>query len=702
MCKSTKGTQSGTTARLLDIRKEAAGGGGGNGGGGGSVTDAEAGLPGPIFGAPDFAPQHTFIAQATPTDNGFIATANQFHTLSGLSPRTVVSVQDMVEKLADPTETGSGTLNRIRLVTHSFFDDSGLGDPTNMKLPFLTGGTRSTLKRHFDGFAQGPIAGLKAMMTFEVGTFTNTTIFIHAGSGSDILGALGSAHAAIVAKFPRDALGDLGEPFNEFVRLCGSVMALNRGAMSQAASAGAVTALRAAYGRLIDDAIPRLAPTITAAEAGTIRSAIEAVTSGTIATQTPFGPADYAVNLERALAVTANNTFQTTLAAVRQRLNQASKVDIRGCQVGRDPDFLRAVRRFFGTDATRRPTVSAPQWFQHFVPIGHVSARTNAHVATLHASGPPGFAAQLVRDSLAAWADAYRVDAAHLAAWTAATGLNVLAFNALAWRTTIPATTVPVAQLTVLATEAYADAMRRIAAIFLLAAAEVPTAAQLTAAEPLSANGVARAGQLTNPIADTDPPATLQTRFDQLKAIYEDVDRRFGSGTPPTAAQRVIPATAPNPLTAAGLRTLQTALRTFVDTNANSRLRPIRALMTTVAARLADAPARMRYYLGIGLPFLIQTGGDNRPADSSRIVCFEDQSGSFRRQKDAAVAWVRSHWRGLVPADAGANATFPDLTFGPWLCENRQPNPVPNVPPFRISPTQAFQDRIVTILAGDP
>jgi hypothetical protein len=696
MCKSTLRTRSASQARLLDIDPNAPGVVGGGGGG----VNAEAGLPGPLIGSPDFAPQHTFIAQASPSDNGFIANALAFHTSSGMNPHTIQSIQQILDLLDTPAETGAGIINRIRIVTHVFFDPSGHGDPTNMMRPFLTGGVRPTLKRHFDGFAGTRIDALKAMMTFEVTNFANTTHYVNADTGAAIMGFLRPAQNAIVNLIPTDGLGELSADFNDFFRLSGSLWALTRGVI---ANAGLKTNLEQAYGILLSDVMPRLSPTLTQPQAATLRDAVAALgNSQTLHSQTPFAPVDYNQNLTAALDVVGNNNYFEKLARVRQRFTRNSKIDIRGCQVGRDPEFLHAVRKFFGTNANVRPAVSGPMWFQFFNAIGTVTARQNSHVAGLHNSGNGPYTGPQLQAHFDTWATGFGITAAHVTFWQTTLNSNALAFCAFLWRATLPATTIPVTRIQALAAADFNAVMNFIARTFLVPNADIPNAAAMTSAGPLAVDAAVTSAQLAAPVADAATAPQLATLFNQLKALYERVDNRIGTGSPPSAAQRVIPSAQPAALTPVIMRAFQAALAAFIDTHANSRLRPVKRLMAAARANTLDAPARMRYFLGLGLPFLAFSTAPNAPANHNFLVAFEDMTGTDHRENDAVKYWIRAHWQGIIPAGLGAGATFSASMHAPWLAEFHQPGAGLTLPPFVISPTDQFHAKIVTLLPQDP
>jgi hypothetical protein len=65
-------------------------------------------------------------------------------------------------------------------------------------------------------------------------------------------------------------------------------------------------------------------------------------------------------------------TFETNLKAVKARVSDKTKIEIRGCNIGSNDDYLNGIRAFFGTrDPTgkktdRLPAISAPMMYQYF------------------------------------------------------------------------------------------------------------------------------------------------------------------------------------------------------------------------------------------------------------------------------------------------------------------------------------------------
>jgi hypothetical protein len=702
MCKSSKGTKTANPAleerRKIKPATDSGGGGGGGGGGSSSGPDPEASAPPTIMFAPDFAPQLTFIAAASPTDNGFIAQAIKYHTQAGLKPITITSFEDLLDKLLDTTKTGSGWINRMRIVSHVFVSGNALDNPANMKLPFLQGGTRNSFKRYFTGFGGTKMDALRAMMGFEYKTVNNITIYICQNPGSEIIAAARKpATSAIFNKIPTDGLGEPNPDYTDFLRICAS-----KWLMSKLPAAPHFTAFDLAYDLLLADVIPKLAGTLTVIELNTVRDAVLAISSPfTYEQATPLKAAEFGADLSVAITAIQADRIKPKLIEVRKRIDKGSRIDIRGCQVGRDPGFLEAIQFFFGTDATRRPTVSGPKWFQHFNPIGFASARNEGNIITMYNSGIPsvGSAVQM-RTFFEQWADGFGIKANHVTFWQTTFGLGALDFCALQWRNTLPATTVTVPRLQSLGTANFDALLQQLASIFFLPTATALSAGDLSGITPLLPQCATWSTQLNANVPDTATDAALQTTLANYKVIYEKLDRRVGSGTPPTEAQRIIPSTAPATLTFTEVRNFQTKLKQFIDTNTNSRLVKVKTLVNAGLTKISDAPGKLRYFLGLGLPFLVYNAAANS-ADANRLIFFEDMTGTAAagRQTDAVKFWVRAQWRGVIPADIGKNLVYNDGMETPWLVENHQPGPTLTLRPFVLSPTPEYQDKIVTVNA---
>jgi uncharacterized protein DUF4157 len=69
------------------------------------------------------------------------------------------------------------------------------------------------------------------------------------------------------------------------------------------------------------------------------------------------------------LRILQNPDFLANLSLVRNKISDASYIEVQGCNAGADRSYLEAIQRFFGGGA-KKPKVTAPDWFQAFGPYG--------------------------------------------------------------------------------------------------------------------------------------------------------------------------------------------------------------------------------------------------------------------------------------------------------------------------------------------
>lgn len=690
---TTKRNSTGNTTALQRIPPNTAAGPAGGGGAAGGATNRPAPSPtgpAPLIGAPEFLPQHTFISVAMPGDNGFIANATSFHTNVGLNTNSVGSIEEVLELLANAGQTGTGPLDRIRIVSHFFLPDPGEQDrPSNMGVNFLRNGGRGALQRYFEGFAQSSIAGLRALVTLEI-KGGGTTLSLLVSSETDVLNELRShgQAAAVDAVFPPSA--PPSDNKIEFVKLHASKWLMAHG--SPALPSALRTDLNSAYDLILADLRTRLgqAPdSVTAAQLDALAAAIAGL--GSIPDKEfvdPGADARYAANVRAGLAAFAGDSFRNKLLAVRPRFDRFTTIDIRGCRAGDDLPYLQAVQAFFGRSNTVRPVVTGPNLFQRFNKIAALgpwgpTPQAAAQVLTnLHASGlPPHHSPASLQSQFAAWADAFGITDAHLTFWRTTFQLPALEFCRLQWRGNIPARRVTIPRLDALPAAGLADLLSRLSDIFFVRESKRPTAAQIAKVTPHLGSLATWSAQLAEPING----AALATHFSNYKAIYEAADARMPGFM--TSPQRVIPATQPPGLTAQQTETLRNNLRTFLQANDNSIFKPIRVWGAEAFSMTQGAAARMRYFLALGLVFQLAHDTSTN-FEAQRIVTYDDKRSPGT--KDEAIRhWMRAAWRGVAPPTIAANLSFDLGRHSAWLVEGREQGP------SNVCPHQTYMDHIV-------
>lgn len=313
-----------------------------------------------LFGEPQHVPDVTFIAGQNPRGDGFLNAAIEYHNAWRLRPRTIDSMQDIVNHLAG----GSGDIGRIRIVTHA--------SRTNLFMAMFEGGTPGILEGVLNGFAQSAGAGMHALL--GPGLVDPQTV-------SDIVTHLRNNNAAVLAPFGLDqpAASPAGAVEQLILRSAELLMHTTGAAdpgLTQAEQAEATRQapiITASLGPAIDELKRQVqlpAPDgagVTAQQADDLHAAILGINTFvfTLAPQ----PADFVTDLEAANRATAGNFYQN-LARVRARFKSNSWIDIRGCRVGGTQSYMRAVQDFFGQGADK-PHVSAPDWWQTFPLAGY-------------------------------------------------------------------------------------------------------------------------------------------------------------------------------------------------------------------------------------------------------------------------------------------------------------------------------------------
>lgn len=699
MCQTTTGTQTAASPEIVRTARRA--GTAAGGGGGTEPVNRPAASPtgpAPLIGDPEFLPQHTFISVPLPGDNGFISNAVNYHNISGLNPRSVGSIEEVLELLADSSRTGTGVLDRIRIVSHFFVPDPGQPDqPGNMGINFLRNGGRGALKRHFDGFAESSTAGLRAMMTFDLttGGSSRATHLFFTSESSVVLAALRAAgHGALVDQLPMDSLGEVtNADLNELILLSASKWVLQHQSIL---SEPCLTQQQQAYDILLNAirGILTAAPaSIPATRLDDLQRAIIGlanIAGGQFAMglTAPFLER-HCANVTAGLAAFAGNSFRNKLLAVRPRFDRFTTIDIRGCRAGTDLPYLQSVQRFFGRSATVRPAVTAPDRFQRFnqiamiEPHGTTPQATAAAINQLHNSGFAPYNGATVRSQFAEWADGFGITAAHVTFWHN-TFQDVLEFCKLTWRSSLPLRNVTTERLDALAGAGFNVIFDRLGEIFFVRAQDRPAADQITAVATLLANLNSWTTQLNAAIPNGATATELSTHFNNFKAIYEAIESRMSNPSFHNSPARTVPATQPTSFTAAQANTMRTNLRTFIRNNANSKFAPVNVFLNAADARTQDAPARMRYFLALGLPFhLAHTTATN--FDAQRLVILNDPATRL----PAIRHWIRAGWRGVSRPAIPADLDFEHGRHSAWVVEGRSQGP------SSVSPHATYMQHII-------
>ncbi len=616
---------------------------------GGTTTPATVGIP-------EKLPSLTFIAHKDteagfgPGSEGFLRLAFLYHDSFALNPQVIRSFEDLISTLSGATTA----ITRLRIVTH-FGTTAGTTDLTGkgiMFLPFFTGQTQNNgtsavnNQTHAEHFKYGVSddEGIKAQ--FELIYFP--------GFAADFLSRLtmntfsdstqrpyyqaifrylqGINHASLVP-FGLDQGDSPSADVLTIMKWAANLFVLTEPTFSiqvQASNPGAVAAsnipalVKTAFINFVNTKLDNLATTsgpTTSTNISALANAFRTLTLTTLDAHNYNTPGPYFLS---SVYLDNHDVFRTQLATVKNRLNN-SFVDIRGCRVGQDTNFMQAIRGFFGNAGTE-PTISGPEWYQQ---IGNIAASGNSAESVMdgyfnngipdtHITGPD------VQREYSAWAGRIGINS-QISFWTNLFNGNAFDLISLTWRSLLPPIGMESARLTALATQNYTDAIGTIKNIFHIAATASPIAADCTIFQTNSFPSIAALIAIqtaVTPLTDTSPQPTLQTQLTALTTMA-------------TALSATLPA-APSPLTIAHLTTCIDTLKLRLVT-----LSGIAPLITSIKTRLTDPKAGFRYQLDIGLPIILQSAAHE---DDTRLLYYPDL------QTNALKAFKKIQFEGPLPA----------------------------------------------------
>lgn len=306
------------------------------------------------FGEPENVPDLTFIS--TQGEQGFLNSAVAYHQAWGLAPARINSVEHLLQRLAGATSR----LGRIRIVMHA----AEIGVYSSL----FTNEPRLSLDAdRLEAYATSDVTGL----AHDVGTWLNLT----PSTTTAILTHLRTNHAGMLTPFGIETSGEPAGTLATMFQRATEMQALtqSRTATNAAQADPIISGLRT----ILADLRQRLQTEagITAPDAQALENAIRA--AGLTFTGITFN-ADQSRQVAEANRAIAGG-FRDTLNAARQRFDADSWIDVRGCNVGDNPDYLRSLSHFFGRPGAQ-PHVSGPDWFQVFPTLGSQTLANDAAV----------------------------------------------------------------------------------------------------------------------------------------------------------------------------------------------------------------------------------------------------------------------------------------------------------------------------------
>jgi hypothetical protein len=343
--------------------------------------------------------------------------------------------------------------------------------------------------------------------------------------------------------------------------------------------------------------------------------------------------------------------FRGRLDTVKGRFDKSSAIDIRGCRLGQNPDYMRAVQCYFGRSGNL-PDVTAPEWFQSFPSFGFQSFAGEADTDAAATSGVANrnLTATDVSDALQLWAGLTGA-AAQFAFWAQLFGGDPVTVVSLSWRSSIPALQME-SEIDSVSTAGLGDAIRTLQRAFNIPATALPNPADLAmlAQKQPVASALASSMQALQALqgSATPVPAQLQALQRQLAQLQQQIS----PATPATTGTTTTPATPggggggsstpSGSATAPTAAQLQAQAQTLSQTLAG-QLAPINPFLQALATKVAAPTGLLRFYLNLG--FVLPAQSAATPDDISLLVL-------DRLRNTAITRWLRKQWQGTVPANA--------------------------------------------------
>jgi hypothetical protein len=316
------------------------------------------------------------------TDDKYIKAAHDYHQKWGYNPISVASVEAITDDLAK----GTGTLSRIRIVSHA----SQIG----LFMQFATGSPITVMEEELRATTQKEAEQTGVV---EVGDYTNDSAketFRDAVVQKD-------GELAKRLKITKDKIDD-DNVRSFFIWLLNRHRTKNVPGPSQADR------------DLILPAIDRqVSAASKVAEAGGTASkadltSLESIVSGYGFSWSAMTPGDQLQDVfDRAKATHeafTSRDFAKKQTQMRARFTKDSTVEIRGCALGQTQSYMEGVQNYFGS-AAGKPAVTAPDWYQYFGTIGLYLAPSSDAAIQKHWSGWKH--SKDLQDNFKKWAPTY-------------------------------------------------------------------------------------------------------------------------------------------------------------------------------------------------------------------------------------------------------------------------------------------------------
>lgn len=577
--------------------------------------------PNQFLGGPERVPQLVYVADF-PKDK-FLGEAREYYQFFGLEMKPVKSVHEIVIDLG----TRQGVLQRIAIVSHAH--------PRGMLLPMFTGAVKGTSKELFAALAKSDYDGLVLMSPFDERT---AHLFSWSSKLPTLMKAARTKNAAALKPLGLDKTGTppAGD-LTEFFFHCFDIVVVKANIVKQKGellSAADRKTVLTFVDEILNQLTLRLAGkpingrAVTEEEWKTLRASLTGI---------PFDDFNLTIDFDLKLEPDSMNFFpslakfvkavkgglRAQMDAARLHLDATSRVDVRGCRVGKEAEYLTAIGAFLGRP-NAVPTVTGPQHFQAYAPLFFDTLRSRKDIAAWLGKERHLHSPQKLRELLTSWADMIRVRPLHTDFWTGLLEGPAVRLLALTEKD-IPKLFVPAPGLKDLVDPDVKKSVGALASFFNVEKTEVPVAAQIKALGTAAPGVRAAAVSLLASVPDS-------LGGDRLRQLYEklrDLDQAEG--------QTIVPDTAPASIRAEDVRGWQRQLLEHFDTGP---LAPLKKTMTAAANSLKNDDGLYYYLFQAGLPVFVF----GRPeAAKNAIVVYTPH------QKVLQQSWYQCLWKDPLP-----------------------------------------------------
>ena len=639
-----------------------------SGGGTGSSSGTPPAAPAPI-GTPEIISQYTFIAKPSATDNGYIRYAQLYHQTYGLQPQMVDSWEEIIETLAGE----SGTLDRVRIVSHFYYPPTSApaDAQSNMMLPFFSGGTLQTLKDTFR-FAISDVEGILGFIeNFRLpslvhGGFSNGLNASYTTSGGAtreeplwkaILRAIRvGPDAAVLQPFGMQTANPTSPPLVRILKCMTDLMVMSHIDMvlvdkrpsptiSILAPPEVIDAYTARILALIDEQKPSvLTASRTSDHLEDLLNIVWGMAPGDLEIPPDFSPYSIFVIMVEPTFLQNHDDFSTKLNTVRGRVAATTHFDIRGCQIGRDNDYMQALDTFL-KNGSISPVVTAPEWFQSFPLMLLTKLNSESAIDSAFQNGVNGLASSDVQREYENWSGRIGITG-QILFWQQVAALNEFDFLKFTWRQNLPGLALTPVKLDNFQNLSFPDVLIVMGEIFNITA-NVPAGIQT-----FETNHRANVTQLAA-LADSLSAMTASTPVAQLNTANTTLQALAGS------LGQTLPA-APTPLTLDYLNNSVGTLKQYLV--GQSGITPFK---TSLSTKVNHANAGFRYLLSTGFPLHVQQA---EKEGNCRLLMFDPV------KNNALDIWMKMQFSGTRPVGSMIGTLTPVWSPSTTIIPNTSSN----------------------------